>query len=102
MNDQNGYLCPLGMRYPFLYKSTLSKVDLYKSYSFILESKRREARYPKSSAPDMPIALAVKPPEKIPKKPSSPIAFLIPLKRVLPKPSRGTLAPQPANSKNGS
>ena len=67
-------------------------------YFFIFGWKMRLARYPNTSAAEIPTALAVKPPLKIPRNPSESTAFYTPFQSTFPKPSRGTEAPAPAYS----
>ena len=68
---------------------------------FIFGWNTNDARYPKIRAADIPTDDAVKPPLKIPIKPSSVTAFFTPSNNACPKPNRGTLAPAPANSFHG-
>ena len=57
---------------------------------------------PDTNAAEIPTALALKPPIKIPINPNSSIASFTPFHSVFPNPKSGTLAPAPANSIKGS
>ena len=72
------------------------------TFYFILGLKIKDAKYPKINAPEIPTALEVKPPLNNPKKPDSSMASFIPFHRLFPKPSNGTVAPQPAHFEKGS
>ena len=64
-------------------------------------AKINEAIYPKIRAAEIPTALAVNPPIKIPIKPFLSTASFTPCQSTFPKPRRGTLAPEPAKSWKG-
>ena len=61
----------------------------------------KAAKVPKKMAAAVPAAPAERPPVNTPKKPSSATALRTPSDRAQPKPVRGTVAPQPANSARG-
>ena len=60
-----------------------------------------EAIYPKKIAVAIPPAAADIPPVKAPRNPVSFTASIVPVDSKLPKPVRGTVAPQPAKSIKG-
>lgn len=65
---------------------------------FIFGFAIKEARYPKNIAAAIPPADAFTPPINAPSKPEFWASVIAPLAKLAPKPSSGTVAPQPAKS----
>ena len=65
---------------------------------FIFGFEIRDAIYPKNIAAAIPPAAAFVPPIKAPTSPDFDTSSIAPFANALPKPVRGTVAPQPAKS----
>src|SRR5699024_5791744 len=85
---------------PSFWKKLPSKIFVPR-YFFIFGLNTSAPIYPKTRAAAIPAELAVRPPLNIPKNPSVPIPSFTPFHNVFPKPSKGTAAPAPAQSRNG-